>query len=176
MKATSRKRGSSAAISRSNSASTRPSTAAAAPSGRAPSAPAAVRCASSMTRTGPPGADVADDAVGIELHSAQLGLDHKGCAVKLLRRSEDGPDEAVRDHEVMAQGDAVHGFAPPLAAVWRGHSLRHKVCHSGTARRVGPGTHEHLPVLGSRTPVFMDSGFAGPRAGRRPDPPARTPE
>ena len=55
-------------------------------------------------------ADVADDAVGVERLPSQLGLDYKGRAVELLRRSEYRADKAVRDHEMMAHRDAVHGF------------------------------------------------------------------
>ena len=57
-------------------------------------------------------ADVANDAVGVERFPAQLGLDHVGRTVQLLCRPEDSTDQAVRDHEVMAHRDAVHGCPP----------------------------------------------------------------
>ena len=53
--------------------------------------------------------DVDHDAVGIELGAAQLDVDHVGRAVQALRRAEDLAAEAVGDHEVVADVDAVHG-------------------------------------------------------------------
>ena len=56
-------------------------------------------------------ADVDDDAVGIELGAAKLDVDDVGRAVQLLRRAEDFAVETVRDHEVIADGDAEHACA-----------------------------------------------------------------
>src|SRR6185437_133454 len=53
-------------------------------------------------------ADVADEAIAVELRAAQLHLDAIGGAVQLLRRAEDLAEEAVGDHEMVADGKAVH--------------------------------------------------------------------
>ena len=57
-------------------------------------------------------ADVDDDAVGVELGAAELDVDDVGRAVQLLRGAEHLPLEAVRDHEVVADGDAEHAAVP----------------------------------------------------------------
>src|SRR4029077_20867781 len=62
--------------------------------------------------------DVANDAVGIERLPAQLRLDHKSCSMELLRGPEDSADQAVRDHAMMADGDAVH--RGPLSVIMDG--------------------------------------------------------
>ena len=54
-------------------------------------------------------ADVGHDAVPIQLRAAQLQVHHVGGAVHALRWAEDLASEAVGDHEVVANIDAVHG-------------------------------------------------------------------
>src|SRR6185503_17830802 len=48
---------------------------------------------------------VDDDPVGVELLAAKLDVDDVGRAVQLLRRAEHLALEAVRDHEVVANGN-----------------------------------------------------------------------
>ena len=60
-------------------------------------------------------ADVDDDVVGVQLGPAERGVDDEGGAVQLLGRSEDLAAEAVRDHDVVADGDAEHGLTLRVA-------------------------------------------------------------
>jgi hypothetical protein len=57
-------------------------------------------------------------------------------------------------------------FAVPAKAVVR-KLVQIPNCRSGTGRRAGPGTYEHLLCQCVRRPVFMVSGLAGwrPRPG-----------
>ena len=47
--------------------------------------------------------------VGGQGGTAELGIDHEGGAVQLLRRAENGAGETMGDHDVVADGEAVHG-------------------------------------------------------------------
>src|SRR6185369_3474243 len=53
-------------------------------------------------------ADVHDDAVRVQLAAPELHVHHVGGAVKPLRGTEDLSPEAVRDHEMVSNADAVH--------------------------------------------------------------------
>jgi hypothetical protein len=53
-------------------------------------------------------ADVDDEPVVIELHALELDIDDVSRAVQVLRGTEDLSFETVRDHEVIADRDAVH--------------------------------------------------------------------
>src|SRR6185437_8262123 len=63
--------------------------------------------------------DIADEAVAVELRTAQLHLDRVGRAMKLLRRAEDLADEAVGDHDVVADGETKHGATPLFGEIDR---------------------------------------------------------
>src|SRR5437764_253949 len=62
-------------------------------------------------------ADVADDPVGVERITTQLGLDDISCTVRPLRRTKHLAGQAVGGHEMMTDGDAVHGY--PYRRVWQ---------------------------------------------------------
>src|SRR5262245_13599127 len=55
-------------------------------------------------------ADVDDDAVGVELAAPELEIDDVGGAVQALRGTERLAREAVGDHDVIADRDAVHQY------------------------------------------------------------------
>jgi hypothetical protein len=54
-------------------------------------------------------ADITNDPIGIKRVPPQFSLNHEGRAVQLLSRPENSAHQTVRNHEVMADGDAVHG-------------------------------------------------------------------
>ena len=54
-------------------------------------------------------ANVDHDAVRVKLGPAQLQVDHVGRPVHALRRAEDLALKAVRNHEMVADVDGVHG-------------------------------------------------------------------
>ena len=58
------------------------------------------------------GADVDDDAVGVELGPPELDVDDVGGAVQALRRAEHLAAQAVGDHHVVAHADGEHRLAP----------------------------------------------------------------
>jgi|SRR5271169_1684731 len=87
-------------------------------------------------------------AVGVERIPAQFGLDHKGRAVQLLRRPEDGAEPAVRDHEMMAH--LMLYMALLFGSVVTQGVAKH-------ARRRDRETRHQLREA-SRAPVPVDSG------------------
>ena len=54
--------------------------------------------------------DVDHDVVGVEFGAAQLQVNHVGGPVHALRRAEHGALKAVGNHEMVSDGDGVHGF------------------------------------------------------------------
>ena len=60
-------------------------------------------------------ADIADEAVAVELGAAKLDLHLVGRAMELLRRPENLADETMGDHDVAADRDAVHGSSSAIA-------------------------------------------------------------
>src|SRR5690606_13267921 len=66
-------------------------------------------------------ADIDHQAVGVEFAALEAGVDDVGGAVHALRRAEDGALEAVGDHDVVADGQAVHEGSPEwgVGSSWR---------------------------------------------------------
>src|SRR3546814_16280996 len=62
-------------------------------------------------------ADIGDDAVRVESLPAQLDLDDVCRAAQALRWPEHRPFQAMRDHDAVGDGDAVHGGQTSLSRV-----------------------------------------------------------
>src|SRR2546427_5790325 len=95
---------------------------------------AVVQAAEHVAQRGHRTADVDDDAVGVERRAAELHVDEIRCAVQLLRRSKDLAPEAVGNHDVLADRDAVHRRSwtdKPKRATFAPHQTLHHRGHGG---------------------------------------------